>query len=143
MPKYASWQTMWLHERYQVRAEPRPRISRPSSRRGPLHPPPRPPQEHKGQCGCFLVDTEMNVRYEESQREMACRHTLAADATERDLMNEDTSDGSSKPSSVRSKDGDDVKDRDYERLKMMNDARKKYNTYQENKQRFGSSNNDR
>ena len=58
----------------------------------------------------------MNVRYEESQREMACRYTLAADATERDLMNEDTSDGS-KPSNVRKKDDDDVKDRDYERWK--------------------------
>ena len=81
----------------------------------------------------------MNVRYEESQREMACRYTLAADATERDLMNEDTSDGS-KPSSVRKKDDDDVKDRDYERWKMVNDVREKYNTYQDNKQRFFGKN---
>ncbi len=82
----------------------------------------------------------MNVRYEASQREMACRYTLTADATERDLMNEDTSDV---PSSVRSKDGDDAKDRDYERLKMMNNVRKKYNTFLGYKERFyGNSDND-
>ena len=136
-----------MRDTHQVRADPRPRISRTSSRRDPLTTPPRTPptyppsspQTHKGQCGCFLVDTEMNMRFEASQREMACRYTLAADASEKDLMNEDTSD---KPSSVRKRDGDDVKDRDYERWKMLNDARSKYNTYQRNKDWiFGNNNN--
>jgi hypothetical protein len=55
--------------------------------------PPPLAQNKKGQCGCFLVDTWMNKRYEqEEQLTMACRYTLAADAEEKELMESDSSD---------------------------------------------------